>query len=165
MTPKTGLVLAAGALLSAFGAALASGPGRGSKGERVAAPVAGEGERKGLVFRLSEGSPEGAAPPALKRASATPIGEAEAARILERLTPLASMPEDESEFALREKSLPPPRTGQTVQAAFPPPPGPEAPDREAAGPLTVLRYTPEGDLGLAPNLSVTFSQPMVAVTS
>ena len=32
------------------------------------------------------------------------------------------------------------------------------------GPLEVLRYAPEGDVPLAPNLSVTFNQPMVALT-
>jgi len=29
----------------------------------------------------------------------------------------------------------------------------------------VIRYSPEGDVTLAPNLSITFSQPMVAVSS
>src|SRR5262249_26488463 len=34
-----------------------------------------------------------------------------------------------------------------------------------AGAFSVLRFSPEGDVPIAPNLSVTFSQPMVAVTS
>jgi len=33
------------------------------------------------------------------------------------------------------------------------------------GPLKVLRYSPEGDVDLAPFLSVTFDQPMVALTA
>ncbi|HEU4768931.1 MAG TPA: Ig-like domain-containing protein, partial [Pyrinomonadaceae bacterium] len=33
------------------------------------------------------------------------------------------------------------------------------------GPLEVLRYSPEGSIPMAPELSVTFSQPMVALTS
>ena len=31
--------------------------------------------------------------------------------------------------------------------------------------LEVVRFSPEGEISLAPDLSVTFSQPMVAVTS
>jgi hypothetical protein len=31
--------------------------------------------------------------------------------------------------------------------------------------LEVVRFSPEGEVNLAPDLSVTFSQPMVAVTS
>ena len=37
--------------------------------------------------------------------------------------------------------------------------------RDATKPLEVLRWMPEGEVPLAPELSVTFSQPMVAVTS
>ncbi|MCZ7668766.1 MAG: hypothetical protein M5U34_16990 [Chloroflexi bacterium] len=33
------------------------------------------------------------------------------------------------------------------------------------GPLEVLRYSPEGDVGLAPFVNVTFNQPMVPLTS
>ena len=55
-------------------------------------------------------------------------------------------------------------TGATVLGAFPPKPGKPAP-KVAKGPLEVVRFAPEGDVPLAPHLSVTFSQPMVAVTS
>src|SRR5262249_31366254 len=34
-----------------------------------------------------------------------------------------------------------------------------------AGPLEVLRHAPDGDVPIAPHVSLTFSQPMVAVTS
>src|SRR5205807_5194703 len=72
---------------------------------------------------------------------------------------------DEAEFALHEKSLPPPRTGATVMQVFPAPNEIAPPVQPTAGALEVLRYSPEGDVPIAPNLSVTFSQPMVAVTS
>src|SRR5439155_5183325 len=39
------------------------------------------------------------------------------------------------------------------------------PAQTTAGPLEVLRYSPEGEVPIAPNLSVTFSQPMIAITS
>ena len=31
--------------------------------------------------------------------------------------------------------------------------------------LEIVRYAPEGDIPLAPQLSVTFSQPMIAISS
>ena len=118
----------------------------------------------GLTFRLSEGS-EGPPPTARPPASSQPLSEDETRRVLDRLPPLTADPEAEKDFALREASLPPPRAGKTVKDPFPPPPGPPLPDAGAAGPLEVLRRAPEGEVDLAPSLSVTFSQPMVALTS
>jgi hypothetical protein len=73
---------------------------------------------------------------------------------------------------LAPRSLPPPRTGKVQQGVFPPAPGapgslsPPVPKTADAGKaLTVLRYQPEGDVSLVPQLTVTFSQPMLAVTS
>jgi hypothetical protein len=55
-------------------------------------------------------------------------------------------------------------TGKTISAAFPPATE-TAPPAVAAGPLQVLRFAPEGAVPLAANLIITFSQPMVAVSS
>lgn len=124
---------------------------------------------KGLRFRLSEGAeqPEkSAAQPAV--APASKLSDAETARVLQRLPPLKEEAGDEQEFALREKSLPAPRAGATVLNAFPAPEERRAPPENGAaagGELRVLRYSPQGDVPLAPQVSVTFSQPMVAVTS
>ncbi|MBA3242526.1 MAG: Ig-like domain-containing protein, partial [Acidobacteria bacterium] len=125
---------------------------------------------EGLRFRLSEGTEEsgrGPAAAASNAAPATKLSEAETSKVLQRLPPLKAQEGDEQDFALREKSLPPPRTGQTVLAAFPAPSEREVPDASAAaaGPFEVVRYSPTGEVPLAPQLSVTFSQPMVAVTS
>jgi uncharacterized protein YfaS (alpha-2-macroglobulin family) len=118
----------------------------------------------GLTFRLSEGS-EGPPPTARPPAPAENLTDDEVRSVLDRLPPMTADPSDEKDVALREGSLPPPRTGTTVKEPFPPRPGPPPPDTGAAGPLQVVRYAPVGDVGLAPNLSVTFSQPMVALTS
>jgi alpha-2-macroglobulin len=124
---------------------------------------------KGLRFRLSEGAEQTEKPsPQPTVAPAVRLSDAETARVLQRLPPLKEEAGDEQEFALREKSLPPPRAGATVMSAFPAPEERRAPpENEAAagGELRVLRYSPQGDVPLAPQLSVTFSQPMVAVTS
>jgi uncharacterized protein YfaS (alpha-2-macroglobulin family) len=118
----------------------------------------------GLVFTLTEGAEE--APAARPRpAPAKPLGAAETDRLLARLGPPPKEAAAPKEFALRERSLPPPRTGATVTTAFPPPVARPAPEQPALAALTVLRHAPEGDVPIAPNLSITFSEPMVAVTS
>lgn len=123
-------------------------------------------KHKGLRFRLSEGveQSEKAAPQA-RPAPVTKLSESETARVFERLPPLKEASGDEQEFALRERSLPRPLTGATVLSAFPSSEGRAAPETNAPGELSVLRYSPQGDVPLAPQVSVTFSQPMVAVTS
>jgi uncharacterized protein YfaS (alpha-2-macroglobulin family) len=122
----------------------------------------------GLELRVSSGR---AGPPAFDRAKlapAKPLTDAEASALLSRAKPIAVDAQDQRSVALRPGSQPPPRTGQTIKSAFPPPgsalrPPPAASDGGAE--LRVVRYMPEGSVPLAPELSVTFSQPMVAVTS
>jgi uncharacterized protein YfaS (alpha-2-macroglobulin family) len=97
----------------------------------------------------------------------TPLSEAETKRLLSRLPALPAEDTAETEFAFREGSKPAPRTGETVKTAFPPDRARQAPDASKTaktGPLEVLRYSPEGDVELAPKVSITFSKPMVAVT-
>src|SRR5215212_8306908 len=126
----------------------------------------GAAEKKGLRFRLSEGAeaadkPE-ARPPAPR---ASKLSEAEAARVLARLPELKAEGGDAQEFALRERSLPAPRAGATVLKPFPAPEPRAAPDANAVGDAKVLRHSPEGEVPLAPQVSLTFSRPVVAVTS
>ncbi|HEV2704751.1 MAG TPA: alpha-2-macroglobulin family protein [Pyrinomonadaceae bacterium] len=127
---------------------------------------------QGLRFRLSEGADElGAVRPGQTPAptpDAVKLSDAETRSIYERLPPLKTDETDTQEFNLRERSLPPPRAGQTVLAAFPATERRDAPDSSGdarAATLKVLRHAPTGEVPLAPELSVTFSQPMVAVTS
>ncbi len=120
---------------------------------------------EGRVFRLSEGTPEKEAVAKIARPPAEKLDEAALRKVLDRLPPLPDVEADVQPFALREGSLPPPRTGRTVAAPFPPPPGGPGVLRPPSGPLEVRRHAPDGDVPLAPHLSVTFSQPMVALTS
>src|SRR5688572_7301133 len=101
--------------------------GDGSVVRRPAA-VGKVAEAKGLTLRLGEAQ-EGA-PPATAPSPATtgaPLSSADTAKVLARLPELPAEPGDAKDFALREKSLPPPRTGTTVKDAFPPPPTDAAP--------------------------------------
>jgi uncharacterized protein YfaS (alpha-2-macroglobulin family) len=121
-------------------------------------------EPEGLRFRLSEGAEAVEGPLVIARPPASPLDDAATQHVLDRLPPWTKK-EEETPFALREDSLPPPRTGRTVRTAFPPPEAAERPEREAGGPIEVVRHQPEGEVPLAPHLSVTFSAPMVAATS
>src|SRR5712692_4303322 len=125
----------------------------------------GADKEEGLRFRLSEAPGQPEARPVSKVAKATMLSDAETQAILNGLPPIKAEPSDEAEFALREKSLPPPRTGATIQQPFPAPNEIAGLDQKATGPLEVVRYSPEGDVPIAPNLSVTFSEAMVALSS
>lgn len=103
--------------------------------------------------------------PELAVAEGERLEPAEVERLLSRTTGFAGQIGDAREFAMRPGSAPPPRTGKTVDVPFPPEISPKAPDTGKPGELEIVRYAPEGDVPLAPHLSLTFSQPMVAVTS
>ncbi|HKY45351.1 MAG TPA: alpha-2-macroglobulin family protein [Pyrinomonadaceae bacterium] len=118
----------------------------------------------GLQFRLSHGVEQPQTRPATKLATATELSQSETENILRRLPPMTIDASDSQEFALRDRSLPPPRTGNTIETSFPAPAA-DANQPVTSGPLEVLRYSPEGSVPIAPELSVTFSQPMIALTS
>ncbi|HEY5928057.1 MAG TPA: DUF6049 family protein, partial [Kofleriaceae bacterium] len=121
----------------------------------------------GLDMRLSNGK---AGPPPFDKSKLAParkLPDAELAAIFSRAEPIKLEAGDQKDFALRPASNPPPRTGQTIKDTFPAPPSSLLPPaaNDAGKDLRVLRYMPEGEVPLAPELSVTFSQPMVPVTS
>ncbi|MEZ5468566.1 MAG: alpha-2-macroglobulin family protein [Lysobacterales bacterium] len=99
-------------------------------------------------------------------ADAQPLPDATARALLDRLQPLQAEADDRKDFALRAGSQPPPRTGVTVQDPFPPAEQRERPQAAAPqGPFEVLRYGPEGEVGIAGQVSISFDRPMIAVTS
>ncbi|MDQ1590390.1 MAG: alpha-2-macroglobulin [Pyrinomonadaceae bacterium] len=122
--------------------------------------------QNGLRFRLSEGREQAERPASDPLAPAEVLSAAETKKLLDRLPNLTPEANDAQDFKLRERSLPPPRAGEIIQAAFAPPP-PNAPpvSPHTRAPLAVLRFAPEGEVALAPAFSITFSQPMVAVSS
>jgi hypothetical protein len=96
-------------------------------------------------------------------ATATPLGEREAAVLLARLPPLHAEPDATRGFTLTTASQPPPRTGVKVLPALAP--GKPAPPA-AREPLRVLRISPDSDVSRPiRRVSVTFSQPMVRFAS
>ena len=151
--------LAAGHARTGGGGVVEAGVRRSRGGAVVPGPAEG-----GLVFRLSEGTEAGEAPALVARPPAERIADADARRVLDRLPPLAALPVEEP-FSIREASQPPPRTGRSARTAFPPLETAARPEAARTEALEVLRRMPEGDVPLAPHLSITFSQPMVALDS
>ena len=118
-------------------------------------------EETGLKFRLSHGvdQPERAR---YKARPARELSQSEIETVLKRLPSMKVDPAEE--FAMRESILPPPRTGNTIETSFPAATT-AVKETVTSGPLEVVRYSPEGGVPMAPELSITFSQPMVALTS
>lgn len=119
---------------------------------------------RGLQFRVSEGTGQPESRQTKSPPTTTSLSNAQLANLLRRLAPLRMDPDDRQPFAFRPRTLPPPLTGKTISVAFPAAENLAAPDT-SAGELRVLRYSPEGDVPLAPNLSVTFSQAMIVLSS
>ncbi|HEY0429809.1 MAG TPA: DUF6049 family protein [Pyrinomonadaceae bacterium] len=120
----------------------------------------------GLQFRLSEGA-EGAD----KREKTPPVkGDAlsgsETGNLLKRLPEIKAEADDQTAFAKRIGTLPAPKTGDKIPVKFPSDEQKNLPVYDTSKQkLDVVRFSPEGEIKLAPDLTLTFSQPMVAVTS
>ena len=95
-------------------------------------------------------------------------------------TELIAEQTDKQNFFKREATLKAPKTSKHIQTAFPPPPPVHRPEdldldpeklqqlaKEKAGPLMIERYAPNETLINQPvaAVTVTFSQPMVAVAT
>jgi uncharacterized protein YfaS (alpha-2-macroglobulin family) len=124
-------------------------------------PPIEQGERYNIDIGLSEGQSQPQAAEALPLATGEPLSPEEIEQILSRLPALTPVPGEQVEFNLPLDVLPPPRPGETIEETFPPLETGPTPEVVEAGPLKVLRYAPEGEIPIAPFLSVTFNQPMV----
>jgi alpha-2-macroglobulin len=120
----------------------------------------------GLRFRIGEAPGRGRE--RAQVAPSTQLAAADAARILARLAPLRTAPTAADSFAFPARTLPAPRTGRVLLAGFPPPdtaapPRPSGPREPAA--LAVVRGAPRGEVEIGADVTVTFSQPMVPLSS
>jgi uncharacterized protein YfaS (alpha-2-macroglobulin family) len=112
-------------------------------------------------LHLSEGTagtPAGATPVA----TGDPLPPARIADVLARLPEWLRGSATQEAFNWPTATTPPPRAGITVDGVFPPEQT-LPPDVVPTGPLHVLRYQPDGDVAIAPYMSITFDQPMVPV--
>ena len=106
----------------------------------------------GFQLRITEGQAASAAGAAVPVVNATRLDDHATDAMLARLPELDSV--EPTPFAFRARSIPAPRTGDTIAEPFPPAAAPAAPDSRAVGPLEVLRGAPEGDVAIAPQISV-----------
>ncbi|WP_162687548.1 Ig-like domain-containing alpha-2-macroglobulin family protein [Bradymonas sediminis] len=139
-----------------------------SKPVETAAPLeefkVDENAPGGLSFTLREAkeTPEEVTGARLVEGKA--LSAEETTELLGRLPALPDEKSKQTDFAFRERSMPAPRTGDTIQTAFPPEESLAPPAGATDGPMELHRFAPEGELPLAPKLSLTFSQPVVAVS-
>ena len=119
----------------------------------------------GLAFRLSEAIAGAEDRQKREPTPADALDLIAAGNILRHLPAITPDNSEQTEFAKRAGSLPVPKTGKRVLTSFPSSEQRGAPQFNTGSALDVVRYSPDGDVSLAPDLSVTFSQPMIAVTS
>ncbi len=117
-----------------------------------------------LGIRLSEGAPSVSTTDSPSVVAGTPLTADEIAALLGRLPEWDVPPADQVEFNRPPQTLPPPLIGDTIESSFPP--AADEPSRDVpSGPLQVVRFQPEGAVGVAPFLSVTFDRPMVPIAT
>ncbi len=118
-----------------------------------------------MRIALSQGSEVVSRPEPVPPAETQPLTAQETEALLKRLAALEDQTGDQQEFRLPPETLPAPRPGETIEQEFPPAETAPPVTQPAAGPLQVLRYSPEGAVDQAPFLSITFDQPMVPLTA
>ncbi|HEY0461441.1 MAG TPA: Ig-like domain-containing protein, partial [Pyrinomonadaceae bacterium] len=120
---------------------------------------------KGLNFRLTELESTAVKTETPKPPEVFKLSDAEANAIIRRLPPIQSDASDEKEFSLRANTQPLPKTGKIIPVKFPSDERRDVLPVTASGALEIERFAPEGSAALVSDLTVTFSQPMIAVTS
>jgi len=127
--------------------------------------VNGNGDKPGLSIRLSDGQEIPSVIESLVPIVGIPLTQDEIDEILARLSPWVEDQGLDVDFRLPEEVFPPPLTGDTIPETFPT-------NTELTGPLPVygdelevLRFAPDGEVLIAPFISVTFNQPMIALNT
>jgi len=124
-------------------------------------PPADASDTYGLDIELSDGQSQPQDVEPLPLATGEPLSPEEVQLIYARLPDLTPAPDEQTEFNPPQELLPPPRPGNVIEGQFPPLETGPVPDAPEAGPLHVARYAPEGEIPIAPFVSVTFNQAMV----
>lgn len=122
---------------------------------------------KGLQFKISEATGFSETPQIKPPIKVEDLSKAEADEILRRLPKMPVDTEEIADFKMRGDSLKPPKTGEIIPLKFSDDVTNEVPDlpKTTTENLRVERFSPTGDISLVSDMSVTFSQPMVAVST
>jgi len=127
--------------------------------------AAQETPETGLSFRLSEGEETTETPETPLPANADPLSADETKGLIGRLPKIGVEDGDQQDAALRAGSLPAPKKGEKIPVPFPGKGDADRPQIDTSKGLAVVRYAPQGKVELAPDMSLTFSEPMIAVSS
>ena len=119
----------------------------------------------GLTIQLSDGQEVPSVIEQLVPVKGVPLTEEEIEAILARLTPWLEDQGLEVDFRLPEEILRPPLTGNTIPETFPSSVDLTKPQPIFDEELEVLRFAPDGQVAIAPFISVTFNQPMIALNT
>ena len=133
---------------------------------RPKGPLVWKLSKSGLGFRLSNADDDADKESERKVAPSTPLGADDTRKIVG--APPRAEERSRRREGLRDAGQVDPGAasrqdgdrGRSLRPAAPPPASVTPP-----GPLTVERHAPEGAVDIAPHLTMTFSQPMVAVTT
>jgi uncharacterized protein YfaS (alpha-2-macroglobulin family) len=140
-------------------------PGHGGKPGGVGGP--GMGNVLPAGFSVRAGTAAAGPPVGSPVVTGTPLPPGTLAAILRRLPAWDGTAGSGADYRWPTTSLTRPAAGTTVTQSFPAPPDsqipPTAPTVPPTGPVRVLRVQPEGSVSVAPFVSITFDQPMVAV--
>jgi len=117
-----------------------------------------------LTFTLSEGIKNADIFVPSTYVQGESLTDEELTSLLNRLPALVAGLSDTTDFNFPDEAIPPPRPGETLEESFPPEEDAAAIDVEY-GVLEVLRYSPEGEIPIAPFVNITFNQPMVPLTT
>ncbi len=150
-------------LLSKFLKPVVSTPGGDADVPIIVNAVGGNNqtEKYSINIELSEGQSQPQTADLQTPAIGDPLSQEEIDLILSRLPALTPAPDEQTEFNLPQEVLPPPRPGEIIKVTFPSFETEPTPGALDSGPLQVLRFSPEGEIPIAPFISVTFNQPMV----
>lgn len=119
-----------------------------------------------LQLRLREGQAVAFAGDEVPVVDGEPLARSRIDAVVDRLPPFDQHDGDRVSFNPPTESLPPPVAGETIPASFPPANGGDpAPADTPTGELDVVRFQPDGEVEMAPSLSLTFNQPMVPLAT
>ena len=141
-----------------------SGGSKTAAKPKAVVPPARVGRTTGpFTVALTAGHPSAAAVDAVSVAEGDKLDPNAVAAVVDRLPPFRT---DEGAVPFRRppEAIPRPRVGATIDKPFGSAPKPKSAPTDS-GPLRVLRYQPVGDVDIAPDVSVTFSQPMVPIAT
>jgi uncharacterized protein YfaS (alpha-2-macroglobulin family) len=120
-------------------------------------------DQPGLSIRLSDGQAVPTVVETLEPVRGETLTQEQLDAILERLTTWQVDQGLEVDFRLPDEILPPPLTGDTISESFPTTGDLSGPQPDFGEELEVVRFSPQGEVAIAPFISVTFNQPMIAL--